>query len=80
MSESPFSTEDKIKMMEAAATYPISIGLGLLVGWIGNVLAWPLLIMLTVSAALVILVLCTPIPRLVRGFVRRKAENYYYGI
>ncbi len=79
MSESPFTPADKIALMESMATMPISIAIGLTVGLVGNMLAWPILIMLSVTAAVVIAFLCTPLPRLIRGFVRSKAESYYYG-
>lgn len=79
MPESPFTHADKINLMESMANMPISSAIGLTIGWIGNMLAWPLLIMLSVTAAVVIAFLCTPLPRMIQRFVRRKAESYYYG-
>jgi len=79
MTESPFTPADKINMIEGFATMPISVLIGLSVGWIGNLLAWPIVLSLSVTAAVVIVFLCTPLPKMVRGFARRKAESHYYG-
>ncbi len=79
MPESPFTPADKINLMESMATMPISIVIGLTIGWVGNVLAWPILIMLSVTAAVVIAFLCTPLPHMIQRFVCGKAESYYYG-
>lgn len=79
MPESPFTPSMKIDLMESMATMPISIAIGFTIGLIGNMLAWPLLIMLSVTAAVVVIFLYTPLPGMIRGWVRRKAESHYYG-
>lgn len=79
MSNSPFTTEDKINLIVGNCTLPISGLLGAIAAWIGMALGWGIIAMLTLSLALCLLFLLSPLAEMVRRFVRRKAESYYYG-
>lgn len=79
MSNSPFSIRDKIQLMESICTVPVCALLGAIAGLVGAALGWGLAGMLTLSLTLTLLFLLTPLAGLLRGWVRRKAESYYYG-
>lgn len=80
MSESPFTERTKIELMASLSTTAICALLGAIAGLVGSALGWTLAGMLTLSLSLTLLFLLTPLAGLLRGWVRRKAESYYYGI
>lgn len=69
----------KIDMLESFATIPVSMLLGAASGLLAGLLGWPTIVSLTFTVVLVLLFLSTPLAGMIRAFVRRKAEAYYYG-
>lgn len=77
---SPFTPSDKIKMISEFSVTAVCIVLGAIVGQLATWLAWTVPVMLTVSLAVALLFLLTPLAGKVKAFARSKAESYYYGI
>jgi hypothetical protein len=76
---SPFTPDDKIKLMEAFCTLPVCALLGAVAAWVGIALGWGTVGMVMLSVTLVLVFSLTPLANMLRGWVRRKAESYYYG-
>lgn len=70
---------ERINMLEAFCTVPVCVLLGAIAAWIGLALGWSLVSMVVLSLTLCLTFSLSPLDGLLRGWVRRKAEDYYYG-
>jgi hypothetical protein len=76
---SPFTTEDKITLMEAFCTIPVCAVLGVIAALVGLFFGWTMIGMLALSIGLTLVFSLTPLAGMLRRWVRGKAERYYYG-
>lgn len=70
---------ERIKLLETVCTFPVCALLGAIAAWISIALGWSLVGMVVFSLALSLTFSLSPLSGLLRGWVRRKAEDYYYG-